>query len=398
MSESRGKKPIAFHVQGFRIFDADFFRHSATMIKLHELYFEKYLDTHQLNEAVDKVAAQINAEFGDKNPIFLVILNGAFKFATEVISRFTGDCEVEFMKLSSYDGTETTGEVVVQLPLEVDLEDRHVVIIEDVVDSGNTIETLLTSLVHSGVARCHIASLFFKPKAYSKEYKIHYVGMEIENDFIVGYGLDYNGLGRNLNEVYKLKNNTMTNLVLFGPPGAGKGTQATILKETYNLVHISTGDVFRYNIKNATELGTLAKSYMDKGNLVPDEVTINMLSAEVDKNPEANGFIFDGFPRTTAQAEALDTLLKEKGTQVAAMIALEVDDEVLVQRLLERGKTSGRADDANESVIRDRIKVYYTETSILKDYYQDQNKYFGVDGIGSIEEITERLSTVIDSL
>lgn len=190
----------------------------------------------------------------------------------------------------------------------------------------------------------------------------------------------------------------MTNIVLFGPPGAGKGTQAEILKDRYNLVHISTGDVFRYNIKNATELGTLAKSFMDKGQLVPDEVTINMLKAEVEKNEGANGFIFDGFPRTEAQAVALERLLDEKNTKVAAMVALEVEDEVLVNRLLERGKTSGRADDADENVIRNRIKVYYDETAILKNYFQKQNKYFGVDGVGSIDEITERLSTVIDGL
>lgn len=190
----------------------------------------------------------------------------------------------------------------------------------------------------------------------------------------------------------------MTNLVLFGPPGAGKGTQATILKEKYKLIHISTGDVFRYNIKNETELGLSAKSYIDKGHLVPDEVTINMLNAEVDKNEGANGFIFDGFPRTEAQADALDQLLQSKGTEVSAMIALEVDDKVLVERLLERGKTSGRPDDADENIIRNRIKVYYDETAILKNYYQKQDKYFGVDGVGSIEEITQRLSAVIDKL
>ncbi len=190
----------------------------------------------------------------------------------------------------------------------------------------------------------------------------------------------------------------MTNLVLFGPPGAGKGTQAEVLKEKYNLVHISTGDVFRFNIKNATELGSLAKSYIDKGQLVPDEVTINMLSAEVDKNPDANGFIFDGFPRTEAQAEVLEVLLKDKETEISAMVALEVDDEVLVQRLLNRGKTSGRADDADEEVIRNRIKVYYNETAILKEYYQKQNKYHGVDGVGSVGDITDRLSAAIDSL
>ncbi len=190
----------------------------------------------------------------------------------------------------------------------------------------------------------------------------------------------------------------MKNIVLFGPPGAGKGTQAEVLKEKYQLVHISTGDVFRFNIKNKTELGTLAKSYMDKGHLVPDEVTINMLNAEVDKNADANGFIFDGFPRTAAQAEALASLLEEKNSQINAMVALEVDDEILVQRLLERGKSSGRADDANEVVIRERIAEYYRKTDILKEYYMAQSKYHGVDGVGSIEEITERLSNVIDTL
>lgn len=190
----------------------------------------------------------------------------------------------------------------------------------------------------------------------------------------------------------------MTNIVLFGPPGAGKGTQAEILKQKYDLVHISTGDVFRYNIKNETELGKKAKSFIDKGQLVPDEVTIDMLNDEVEKNPNAKGIIFDGFPRTKAQAKALDELLVSKNTSVNAMIALEVEDEILVKRLLERGKTSGRKDDADESVIRNRIKVYYNETAILKSYYEAQDKYFGVDGVGSIEEITQRLSKVIDQL
>lgn len=190
----------------------------------------------------------------------------------------------------------------------------------------------------------------------------------------------------------------MTNIILFGPPGAGKGTQANFLKEKYNLVHISTGDVFRYNIKNQTDLGKLAKSFTEKGKLVPDEITIDMLSNELDKHPDAEGFIFDGFPRTVAQADALGHLMEDKDTQIDAMVALEVDDEVLVERLLERGKTSGRADDADEDIIRNRIKVYYNETAILKDYYQERDKYYGVDGVGSIEEITERLSKVIDGL
>ena len=369
-----------------------------TMITLNGLQFQEYISEATLLKAIDEVAAQINSDFKGKEPVFLVVLNGAYKFATELLSRFEGDCEIEFIKMSSYDGTSSTGQVQTHIPLEADLEEREVVIVEDIVDSGNTIEKITQMMVQAGVNKYRIASLFYKPEAYTKEYKIHYVGLEIPNDFIVGYGLDYNGLGRNLNAIYKLKTTKMTNLVLFGPPGAGKGTQASFLKEKYNLVHISTGDVFRYNIKNATELGTLAKSYIDKGQLVPDSVTIDMLSATVDETPDANGFIFDGFPRTTAQAEALDKLLTEKGTEVSAMIALEVDDEILVKRLLERGKTSGRKDDADETVIRNRIKVYYDETAILKGYYQKQDKYFGVDGVGEINEITTRLSSVIDKL
>ena len=189
----------------------------------------------------------------------------------------------------------------------------------------------------------------------------------------------------------------MTNIVLFGPPGAGKGTQASFLKERFGLVHISTGDVFRSNIKNETALGKLAQSFMDEGNLVPDQVTIDMLSAEVDKNHDANGFIFDGFPRTVAQAEALDVLLDIYQTNITAMVALEVPDQLLVERLLERGKTSGRPDDANTEIIQNRIKAYYTNTAILKSYYESQNKYFGVNGVGSINEITERLQELINS-
>ena len=190
----------------------------------------------------------------------------------------------------------------------------------------------------------------------------------------------------------------MLNLVLFGPPGAGKGTQSARLIDRYDLVHLSTGDIFRYNIKEGTELGVLAKSYIDKGALVPDEVTISMLEAEVNSNSDAKGFIFDGFPRTTAQAEAIDVFLSSKGIKISAMLALEVDESELVSRLLERGKSSGRADDQNADVIKNRIQVYETETAILKDYYASQNKFIGVEGVGSIESITGRLCKEIDAL
>ena len=190
----------------------------------------------------------------------------------------------------------------------------------------------------------------------------------------------------------------MINIVLFGKPGAGKGTQAEFLKDKYNLVHLSTGDIFRFNIKNDTELGRLAKTFMDKGDLVPDEVTIKMLQSEVDKNPQAAGFLFDGFPRTIAQAEALDAFLASKEEEITATVALEANDEILVQRLLERGKTSGRPDDQDEEKIRNRYQEYNEKTAPLMDYYKEQNKFYAVDGIGSIQEVTERLSLVLDQL
>lgn len=188
----------------------------------------------------------------------------------------------------------------------------------------------------------------------------------------------------------------MLNIVLFGPPGAGKGTQSANLIERYDLVHLSTGDIFRYNMKNDTELGQLAKSYIEKGELVPDNVTIQMLESEVNKHPEAKGFIFDGFPRTTAQAEALDAFLTGRDTGITWMLALEVEEQELRQRLLKRAETSGRADDADPQVIQNRIDVYNRETAPVADYYRSQDKYMGINGIGTIEEITERLCMVID--
>lgn len=186
------------------------------------------------------------------------------------------------------------------------------------------------------------------------------------------------------------------NLILFGPPGAGKGTQSEHLISRYNLVHLSTGDIFRSHIKGATELGLKAKSFMDRGELVPDSVTIELLECEVNKHPEANGFIFDGFPRTDAQAHALDQFLDSKGTSITCMVALEVEEEELVKRLLNRGLTSGRPDDSNEEIIRNRIAVYNRETAQVADHYKKQDKYKGVYGIGSIEEIQDRLCTAID--
>ena len=189
----------------------------------------------------------------------------------------------------------------------------------------------------------------------------------------------------------------MRNIVLFGPPGAGKGTQSEFLVNHYGLVHLSTGDVFRYNIKNGTELGKLAQSYMDQGKLVPDEVTISMLKAEVEKSPEAKGFIFDGFPRTSPQAQALDDLLTSMGTSITCMLSLEVSEDELKSRLIKRAQTSGRIDDADPEIIQNRINVYNTETAPVADFYKAQDKFYGIVGTGSIEEIADRLFASIDA-
>lgn len=190
----------------------------------------------------------------------------------------------------------------------------------------------------------------------------------------------------------------MLNIVLFGPPGAGKGTQSERLIEKYGLIHLSTGDIFRANIKGETELGVLAKSFMDKGSLVPDEVTINMLKEEVLKRNDAKGFIFDGFPRTNAQANALDEFLASLNTKISLMLALDVEEEELKERLLKRAEFSGRPDDANPEVIQHRINVYIKETMPVKSYYEAQNKFISINGHGSIDEISERLYQALDSV
>jgi adenylate kinase len=189
----------------------------------------------------------------------------------------------------------------------------------------------------------------------------------------------------------------MLNIVLFGPPGAGKGTQSERLIERYGLIHLSTGDIFRYHLKNETELGKLARTFMDQGHLVPDEVTIDMLKNEVLKQHDPKGFIFDGFPRTNPQANALDALLETLNTAITVMLGLEVAEEELKARLTTRAISSGRADDADPEIIANRIAVYNRETAPVKDYYAAQHKYIAIDGIGTIDSITERLFSAIDS-
>jgi len=368
------------------------------LIKLQDRLFKPYLSEGQIQEAVKKMADEVAKDYKDEVPIFVGVLNGSFMFVADFLKAYQYPCEVSFVKLSSYQGLTSTGIVETLLDVSEDIAGRSVIILEDIIDTGRTLQQLVHLFTDSNVKEFRIASLFYKSEIYNGEYAIDYIGMDIPNKFIVGYGLDYNEQGRNLKEVYQLNETNMINLVLFGKPGAGKGTQAGFLKEKYNLKHISTGDVFRFNMKNNTELGQLAKSFIDKGDLVPDEVTINMLKDEVEKNPEAAGFIFDGFPRTAAQAEALDNFLESKGMQVNATIALEANDDILVARLLERGKESGRSDDQDEDKIRNRFDEYNLKTAPLKEYYAAKGKFHSVNGIGAVSEITDRLGAVIDNL
>lgn len=189
----------------------------------------------------------------------------------------------------------------------------------------------------------------------------------------------------------------MFNLILFGPPGSGKGTQSEKIVEKFSLIHLSTGNLLRQEIADKTTLGLAAKNFMDKGQLVPDEVVIAMIGSCLEKHPDAKGFLFDGFPRTVAQAQALDKLLSLKRTSICKVIALAVDEEELTKRLVKRGETSGRSDDTNEEVIRKRFAVYKNETEPVAEYYKEKGKFEAVKGIGTVDEIFETLSNCIEA-
>ncbi|WP_066439913.1 adenylate kinase [Chryseobacterium sp. CCH4-E10] len=191
----------------------------------------------------------------------------------------------------------------------------------------------------------------------------------------------------------------MINIVLFGPPGSGKGTQAQNLIKKFNLKQISTGDLFRFNMKNDTELGKLAKSYIDKGELVPDQVTTDMLIDEIRKPTDAAGFIFDGYPRTAIQTEALEKIVKEElNDEIDVCLSLVVEDKILVERLLKRGEISGRSDDSNVEIIENRIKEYYAKTAEVAELYKQQGKYVEINGVGDIDEISEKLFAEVEKV
>ncbi len=370
-------------------------------IKLHDKTFVPFINESQISEAVKKIATEIEDYAKDETVIFISVLKGSFVFTSDLAKVYQNDAIFDFIRLKSYDGTNTSGKVEVLLDLDRSIEGKKIVVLEDVVDTGNTLVKIVELLKNKNPKEVKIAALFYKPEAYKKDINIDFIGMEIPNKFIVGYGLDYDELGRNLPEIYQLKemasNKRMADIILFGPPGAGKGTQAQIIKDKLGLTYIATGDLFRHNIKHQTELGKQAQVYIDRGDLVPDEITIEMLKDAVYKDPNARGFIFDGFPRTVKQAEFLDQLLAEKDLIIDALLSLNVADERIVNRLVERGKTSGRSDD-NEETIKHRLRQYYEKTAAVKEYYDQQGKLHEVDGVGSIEEVNNRLLNVIKNL
>jgi len=371
-------------------------------VKIHDKVFEPYIDQKSIEEAIRELAQQINQKYRGKEPVFIGVLNGSFLFAAELLKQIEINCEISFVKVASYQGTKSSGQVRQLLGMDQEVKEKDVIILEDIVDTGNTIESVSEIISGMGANSVAVATLLFKPDIYSKDLPIDFVALEIKPDFVLGYGLDYNGFGRNLNQLYVLSDHqtvkndeTMLNIVLFGPPGAGKGTQANFLKERFQLKHLSTGDILRNEIERGTDLGVKARTYMDKGELVPDEVVINMIDGYIKSNHGNNGFIFDGFPRTTAQAKALDNLLEQYNQEIDYMISLEVDDEELVDRIIKRGQDSGREDDKNESVIFNRIVTYNKKTAKLKSYYDEQNKYFPIEGTGEILEVRKRIEDVV---
>ena len=367
-------------------------------VKVLDKEFSLYIPQEKIENAIQTVANQLNRDMADKNPLFLVVLNGAFMFASELFKRLTIPCEISFVKLSSYAGTETTNVVRELIGLDHPLDDRHVVVVEDIVDTGHTMKYTLEKLRHLRAADVRIATLFFKPNSFQYDYPINYKAMDIDNEFIVGYGLDYNQQGRNLPDIYKVINkNNMLNLILFGPPGAGKGTQSQFLREKYQLTYISTGEILREEIAAETELGLQVKGIISQGGLVSDEIVAAIIEKKLSENIASPGFLFDGYPRTVKQAEILDEMMKKYNIALTGVLSLEVPENLLIERMLERGKVSGRADDNIDS-IKHRFVEYEAKTKPVLAYYEAKGNLHPVNGVGEIPEIFKKLCEVIDTL
>jgi adenylate kinase len=372
-------------------------------IKLHEKEFELTIPSKKIQDAVQDSADDINAQLFNKDVIFIGILNGAFMFASDLFKRIEFDAYISFVKFASYEGTQSTGDVKKLIGLNEDLTGKTVVILEDIIDSGITMEKIVDQIKEMNPEEIRIAALLMKPDAFMRKYKVDYIGMEIPNDFIVGYGLDYNGLGRNLRAIYtsvdEQKQRKITKVkyfLLFGPPGAGKGTQSKKIIDHYNLVHLSTGDILRKELETNSKLGQIAREHMNKGGLVPDDIILGMVAKEIEANKGTSGIVLDGFPRTVEQAQALDKLLAKRNYEITAMFELDVPESELVKRLLRRAEIGGRIDDTPD-IIEKRIQTYRLTTQKVSEYYREQGKLHVINGVGEIDNVFKYISTIIDS-
>lgn len=376
-------------------------------IQVLDKKFKISIPEAEILKNIDAVAERINKDMAGKNPLFMAVLNGSFIFAADLLRRITIPCEVSFVKLASYQGTLSSGKVTEVIGINENLAGRTIIIVEDIIESGLTMRQMLDSLSTRNPESVHLCTLLLKPDRLKVNLDIEYVAMSIPNDFILGYGLDYNQQGRGLKDIYTLvpeeeeniKPNykNMKNIVIFGAPGSGKGTQSDLMIEKYGLGHISTGDVLRKEIKEGTELGKTAKEFIDKGQLVPDSLIVDMLAGVYDALGDHNGVIFDGFPRTVPQAEALKQMLADRGHEVAAMIELDVPEDELMTRLIKRGQESGRSDDNAETIAK-RLDVYHKQTSPLIEWYEKEGIRHHINGLGALDRIFGDICAVIDKL
>lgn len=371
-------------------------------ILVKDRYFVPYIPYERLEKSIDAVAERINHDFKDFDgtPIILCVLNGSILFTGELMKRLDFPCEFSSIRLSSYEGTLSTGITRKVLGLTSSIKGRTVIVVEDIVDTGKTITDLHALLLDAGAADVKICTMLLKPEVYKKDLKLDYVAMEIENRFIVGFGLDYDQLGRNYKDIYILddtKSKTMKHFLIFGPPGAGKGTQAAKLIERYGLRHVSTGDLLRREIAAGTPLGRKAKTLIDKGELVPDEVVESMIASELDAHTDGKGFIFDGFPRTTAQAEHLDAMLEARGHKVDAVLSLTIPDDTVFERIRHRAEIENRVDDTKPEIIRTRIATYHAKTEPVISFYKGKGVYREIDGLGTIDEVFDKVSAVMEA-
>jgi len=346
-------------------------------IKILDRTFRLSISHEIIDEKVKAVAELLNKDYEGKNPAMVCILNGAYMFAADLTRYLTFQPEIIFARFSSYEGMDTTGKVRELMGVSVSLHGRDVIIVEDIVDTGITMHNVLPQFLAKGAKSVKICSFLQKPDKLKVDLKVDYVALQIPNEFIVGYGLDYNGMGRNYKDIYTVIDDNQTNyknmknIIIFGAPGSGKGTYSDEIKQRYGMSHISTGDVLRNEINNCTELGKIAKNYIDEGQLIPDSLMIDILASNYDSLDTSKGVIFDGFPRTIAQAEALKKMLKDRGNDLGIMIELIVDEETLMSRLLNRAQEQGRADD-NEETIRKRFNVYHSQTEPLAKWFENE--------------------------